>query len=45
MLVPEAAMHKDDLIPAGKDKIRMPWKGFSVKAESEAHAVGYASNS
>jgi hypothetical protein len=39
MLVPEAPMHEDYLLPGPKNKIRIPRKIASVQAVSVTHAV------
>jgi hypothetical protein len=39
MLVPEASMHEDRLLPSPKDEIRFSWKIARVKPVTEAHGV------
>jgi hypothetical protein len=39
MAMPEASVHKNDLVKPWKDQIGFSWKVFSIQAEAVAHAV------
>jgi hypothetical protein len=44
MLVPKAAVNKDDFPARAEHKIRLSWKVFSMQRITVAHAVGGMSN-
>lgn len=44
VMVPKAAIHKNDGLPFSKDKIGSAGKAFGVQSESQTQAIGGLSN-